>query len=111
VARRSREVLGRGGAGGSFTYRCSETIHDSNAEKRREVERPPKTLPIKRIGMEGMCSMRLIIICERARDCEFGMRGGGRPQEHRTGCNQIYAPRCRHKFPEKYQKSQKIRIQ
>jgi hypothetical protein len=44
------------------THLCSETIQDSKAEKRSDVDKPPKTLPSRSNGIEGICSRRLMMI-------------------------------------------------
>ena len=42
--------------------RCSDTIQDSNAVKRSEVDSPPRIRPTTSVGMLGTCSIRLITI-------------------------------------------------
>jgi hypothetical protein len=44
------------------SLRCSETIHDSKAEKRREVDNPPRILPMIKDGILEKCSKVLITI-------------------------------------------------
>jgi len=47
---------------GKPRLRCSDTIHDSNAENRRLVDNPPRTRPKSNAGMDGMCSSKLMTI-------------------------------------------------
>jgi hypothetical protein len=40
-------------AGGNAAEFAAEISHDSNAEKRMDVDTPPRTRPHRRMGMEG----------------------------------------------------------
>lgn len=46
-------------------FRCSDTIHDSKAVNRRDVDIPPNMRPASKSFILGMCSSRLITISKR----------------------------------------------
>ena len=50
---------------GKPRLRCSDTIHDSNAEKRSEVDIPPSTRPTNSKCIDGTCSIKLIATFHR----------------------------------------------
>mmetsp|Transcript_2602 Transcript_2602/g.2715 ORF Transcript_2602/g.2715 Transcript_2602/m.2715 type:complete len:82 (-) Transcript_2602:591-836(-) len=47
---------------GNPLFLCSDTIHDSKAENKSDVDNPPSILPNIKYGMDGICSIKFIII-------------------------------------------------